>query len=159
MIIWWRFQCIYGSGGALQRWARSLWSRQRRSPEDPGRPAIWPKIQVPGEFPLHQRELLVLHKAPDMPSASAKDQKTQSPPRGPRVTRRAPGGPEGALCTTRTQRAPGITGKETYMPPKVQRIREVELVRVNYMYTLRVTRYFDNAQWVPIPSLKFQSFQ
>ena len=83
--------------------------------------------------------------APDMPPASAKDQKTQSPPGGPLVTRRAPGGPEGALCTTRTQRAPGITGKETYMPPKVQRIREVELVRVNYMYTLRVTRYFDNA--------------
>ena len=84
--------------------------------------------------------------APDMPSTSAKDQKAQSPPRGPRVTRRVPRGPEGALCTTRTQRAPGITGKETYMPPKVQRIREVELVRVNYMYTLRVTRYFDNAQ-------------
>ena len=85
-------------------------------------------------------------EAPDMPPASAKDQKTQSPPGGPLVTRRASGGPEGALCTTRTQRAPGITGKETYMPPKVQRIREVELVRVNYVYTLRVTRYFDNAQ-------------
>ena len=84
-------------------------------------------------------------EAPDMPPASAKDQKTQSPPGGPLVTRRASGGPEGALCTTRTQRAPGIAGKETYMPPKVQRIREVELVRVNYMYTLRVTRYFDNA--------------
>ena len=84
--------------------------------------------------------------APDMPPASAKDQKTQSPPGGPLVTRRASGGPEGALCTTRTQRAPETTGKEIYMPPKVQRIREVELVRVNYMYTLRVTGYFDNAQ-------------
>ena len=84
--------------------------------------------------------------APDMPSTSAKDQKAQSPPRGPRVTRKVPRGPEGAPCTTRTQRAPGITGKETYMPPKVQRICEVELVRVNYMYTLRVTRYFNNAQ-------------
>ena len=85
-------------------------------------------------------------EAPDIPPASAKDQRTQGPPGGSLVTRRASGGPEGALCTTRTQRAPGITGKETYMPPKVQRIREVELVRVNYMYTLRVTRYFDNAQ-------------
>ena len=85
-------------------------------------------------------------EAPDMPPASAKDQKTQSPPGGPLVTRRASGGPEGALCTTRTQRAPETTGKEIYMPPKVQRVREVELVRVNYMYTLRVTRYFDNAQ-------------
>ena len=85
-------------------------------------------------------------EAPDMPPASAKDQKTQSPPGGPLVTRRASGGPEGALCTTRTQRAPEATGKEIYMPPKVQGIREVELVRVNYMYTLRVTRYFDNAQ-------------
>ena len=85
-------------------------------------------------------------EAPDMPPASAKDQKTQSPPGGPLVTRRASGGPEGALCTTRTQRAPEATGKEIYMPPKVQGIREVELVRVNYMYTLRVTRYFNNAQ-------------
>ena len=69
--------------------------------------------------------------APDMPSTPARDQKAQSPPRGPRVTRKVPRGPEGALCTTRTQKAPGITGNETYMPPKVQRIRKVELVRVN----------------------------
>ena len=70
-------------------------------------------------------------EAPDIPPASAKDQRTQGPPGGSLVTRRASGGPEGALCTTRTQRAPEATGKEIYMPPKVQGIREVELVRVN----------------------------
>ena len=85
-------------------------------------------------------------KAPDTPPAPAKDQRTQGPPGGSLVTRRASGGPERALRTTRTRRAPEATGKEIYMPPKVQGIREVELVRVNYMYTLRVTRYFDNAQ-------------
>ena len=83
------------------------------------------------------------HKgAPDMPSTSAKDQKAQSLPRGPRVTKKVPRGPEGAPCTTRTQKAPGITGKETYLPPKVQKIREVELVRTNSVDTLRITRYF-----------------
>ena len=85
-------------------------------------------------------------EAPDIPPASAKDQRTQGPPGGSLVTRKASGGPERALRTTRTRRAPEATGKEIYMPPKVQGIREVELVRVNYMYTLRVTRYFDNAQ-------------
>ena len=84
--------------------------------------------------------------APDMPPASAKDQRTQGPPGGPLVTRKASGGPEGALRTTRTRRAPEATEKEIYMPPEVQGIRKVELVRVNCMYTLRITRYFNNAQ-------------
>ena len=82
--------------------------------------------------------------APDMPSTSAKDQKAQSLPRGPRVTKKVPRGPEGAPYTTKTQKAPGITGNETYLPPKVQKIREVELVRTNSVDTLRITRYFDN---------------
>ena len=85
-------------------------------------------------------------EAPDIPPASAKDQRTQGPPGGSLVTRRASGGPERALRTTRTRRAPEATEKEIYMPPEVQGIREVELVRVNCMYTLRVTRYFNNAQ-------------
>ena len=83
------------------------------------------------------------HKgAPDMPSTSVKDQKAQSLPRGPRVTKKVPRGPEGAPCTMKTQKAPGITENETYLPPKVHKIREVELVRTNSVATLRITRYF-----------------
>ena len=85
-------------------------------------------------------------KAPDTPPAPAKDQRTQGPPRGPLVTRKASGGPEKALRTARTRRAPEATEEEIYMPPEVQGIRKVELVRVNCMYTLRITRYFNNAQ-------------
>ena len=73
-------------------------------------------------------------EAPDIPPASAKDQRTQGPPGGSLVTRKASGGPERA------------TEEEIYMPPEVQGIRKVELVRVNCMYTLRITRYFNNAQ-------------
>ena len=85
-------------------------------------------------------------KAPDTPPAPAKDQRTQGPPRGSLVTRKASGGPEKALRTARTRRAPEATEEEVYMPPEVQGIRKVELVRVNCMYTLRITRYFNNAQ-------------
>ena len=85
-------------------------------------------------------------KAPDIPPAPAKDQRTQGPPGGSLVTRKASGGPEKALRTTRTRRAPEATEEEIYMPPEVQGIRKVELVRVNCMYTLRITRYFNNAQ-------------
>ena len=74
-------------------------------------------------------------KAPDTPPAPAKDQRTQGPPRGSLVTRKASGGPEKALRTTRTRRAPEATEEEIYMPPEVQGIREVELIRVNCMYT------------------------
>ena len=73
-------------------------------------------------------------KAPDTPPAPAKDQRTQGPPGGSLVTRKASGGPERA------------TEEEIYMPPEAQGIRKVELVRVNCMYTLRITRYFNNAQ-------------
>ena len=83
------------------------------------------------------------HKgAPDMPSTSAKDQKAQSLPRGPRVTKKVLRGPEGAPCTTKTQKAPRITENEPYLPPKIHKIREVDLVRTNSVVTLRITRYF-----------------
>ena len=85
-------------------------------------------------------------KTPDTPPAPAKDQRTQGPPRRLLVTRTASGGPEKALRTARTRRAPEATEEEVYMPPEVQGIRKVELVRVNCMYTLRITRYFNNAQ-------------
>ena len=85
-------------------------------------------------------------KAPDTSPAPAKDQRTQGPPRGLLVTRKASGGPEKALRTARTRRAPEATEEEIFRPPEVQGIRKVELVRVNCMYTLRITRYFNNAQ-------------
>ena len=77
------------------------------------------------------------HKgASDMPKG------TSTSARGPRGTKKVLRGPEGAPCTTKTQKAPGITENEPYLPPKFHKIREVDLVRTNSVVTLRITRYF-----------------